>query len=260
MEKIKLSAVNYLNTKPFMYGLFQQGLDKELEIFKDTPARCAEKLKSGEVNISLIPIAALTDIKEHFIVSDYCIGCDGAVQTVCLYCNSPIQDINTIYLDTHSRTSVALTKILVNEYWNLNVEYQPVEKANDILLGDHAAVLAIGDKTIGMGPRFQYTYDLGEVWKDMTGLPFVFAAWVSNEKLDPEFINRFNQALAYGLANINELMFILPESEPAFDLKTYFEKYISYDLDEKKKAALRLFLSKIGENQPLEDAVLPIFA
>ncbi len=261
MDKIKLIAVNYLNTKPFIYGLFQSGLDKQLDIQKDIPAVCAEKLISGEVDIALIPVGALHELKEHFIVSDYCIGCDGPVQTVCLYSHIPIWEVKTVYLDTHSRTSKALAKILLKEHWNNSkVVYKPVIKAEEILLEESAAVLAIGDKTIGMDKKCRHTYDLGDAWKEMTGLPFIFAAWVANKKLDPEFIDQFNKALSLGLSQIDELTFILPETDKRFDLKTYFEKYISYDLDDKKKEALRLFLSKIDKTSRPEDAVQPIFA
>jgi len=261
MDKIKLTAVSYLNTKPFLYGIFQSGLDKQIEIEKDIPSVCAQKLKEGKVDLALIPVAALKGLKRHYIVSDFCIGCDGPVQTVCLYSNIPIWEVQTIYLDTHSRTSAALTKILVKEFWkNHNVKYKPVQQAEGIILEENAAVLAIGDKTIGMNKQYRYTYDLGDVWKEHTNLPFVFAAWVSTKKLNPTFIDQFNNALALGLSHIDELTFILPDSENSFDLKTYFEKYISYELDDMKKEALRLFLSKIDQTTRPEDAFQPVFA
>jgi len=260
MEKIRLTAVNYLNTKPFLYGIFQSDLDKEVDISKDIPSVCAQKLANNEVDIALMPVGALRDLSKHYIVSDFCIGCDGPVQTVCLYSNIPIWEVKTIYLDTHSRTSAALTKILVKELWNnLDVIYRPVQQADDIILEENAAVLAIGDKTISMDKQYRHTYDLGEAWKEHTGLPFIFAAWVSTKKLDPSFVKKFNEALALGLSLIDELIFILPESENSFDLKTYFNNYISYDLNEQKKESLRLFLSKIDHTTPTKDAIQPVF-
>lgn len=260
MEKIKLTAVNYINTKPFIYGIFQSGLDKQIDIQKDVPAVCAEKLINGEVDIALIPVAALIGLEKHYVVSDYCIGCDGSVQTVCLYSHIPIWEVDTVYLDTHSRTSAALTKILMTELWeNKEVKFMPTYKADNLLLEENAAVLAIGDKTIGMSEKYRFTYDLGEAWKTMTDLPFVFAVWVANKKLDLNFVEDFNKALSLGLSCIDELTFILPETEHAFDLKTYFEKYISYELNEKKKEALRLFLSKINHDLTSADAIQPVF-
>ncbi len=260
MNKVKLTAVNYLNTKPFIYGLIQSGMEKELEMYKDIPAVCADKLINDEVDMALIPVAALANLPQHFIVSDYCIGCDGEVKTVCLYSNNPIEDINRIYLDVHSRTSAALTKILMKEYWKKSVEYSPIYEIENMLVDDDSAILAIGDKTIGMESKYRYTYDLGVAWKDMTGLPFVFAAWVANKKMEPEFLKRFNAALAHGLAHIPELLFILPETNLSFDLKKYFEENISYDLNDKKKEALRLFMSKLDHSTSSEDVLQPVFA
>ena len=261
MKKIKLTAVNYLNTKPFMYGLVQAGMEEELEMHKDIPSVCADKLINDEVDIALIPVAALAQLPQHFIVSDYCIGCDGEVKTVCLYSNSPIEEVNRIYLDVHSRTSAALSKILVKEYWKkVNMDYKPIYDVDNILIDDDSAILAIGDKTIGMDSKFRFTYDLGVAWKDMTGLPFVFAAWVANKKLKADFLDRFNNALSQGLSHIPELLFILPEQDQDFDLKNYFEKNISYHLDEKKKEALRLFMSKLNHLNSSEDVLQPVFA
>lgn len=261
MKKVRLTAVNYINTKPFIYGLIQSGMEDELEMYKDIPAVCADKLIKDEVDIALIPVAALANLKNHYIVSDYCIGCDGEVKTVCLYSNNPIEEVNRIYLDTHSRTSAALTKVLVKEYWKKeNIDYKPIYEIERAVMDDDSAILAIGDKTIGMESNYRFTYDLGVAWKDMTGLPFVFAAWVSNKKLEPAFITRFNAALAQGLRHIPELLFILPEQDSDFDLKKYFEENISYKLDEPKKEALRLFMSKLNHSTSSEDVPQPIFA
>ena len=261
MKKVRLTAVNYINTKPFIYGLIQAGMEDELDMHKDIPAVCADKLIKDEVDIALIPVAALANLKQHYIVSDYCIGCDGEVKTVCLYSNKPIEEVNRIYLDTHSRTSAALIKILVKEYWKRgSIDYKPIYEIENVMVDDDSAILAIGDKTIGMESKFRYSYDLGVAWKDMTGLPFVFAAWVANKKLDPAFLERFNAALAQGLSHIPELLFILPEQDADFDLKKYFEENISYALDKPKKEALRLFMSKLNHSTSSEDVPQPIFA
>lgn len=98
---------------------------------------------------------------------------------------------------------------------------------------------------MGLESKYPYVYDLGEAWLQHTGLPFVFAAWVSTRPLDPAFIQRFNAALKTGLDYIPELIYLLP-TQPDFDLNTYFTKYISYPLTQGKKEALRLFLEKIN--------------
>ena len=245
MKKIKVTAVSYLNTKPFLYGIFQSLVQNEIELSLDIPSVCAAKLASGEADLGLIPVAAIPEIANPHIISDYCIGAVGAVKTVCLYSQVPIQEIEKVYLDEHSKTSVQLTKVLFKKYWQQNPEFMPsTEGYLDNIKGSTAG-LAIGDKTMGLAERFEYVYDLGEVWQDWTGLPFVFAAWVSNKKLDDGFIERFNHALNVGLQHIQELIYILPTQYFEFDLKEYFTKNISYNLDEAKKKGLKRFLSEI---------------
>ncbi|MDX1940606.1 MAG: MqnA/MqnD/SBP family protein, partial [Saprospiraceae bacterium] len=97
----------------------------------------------------------------------------------------------------------------------------------------------------GLDARYPYVYDLGEIWMQHTGLPFVFAVWVSNQPLDATFLSQFNQALEQGIAAIPELTFLIP-AQSGFDLETYFTKHISYRLDDEKRRALSLFLSKIS--------------
>ncbi len=219
-----------------------------MELQTDIPSVCADKLIKQEVDLALIPVAAIPKVPNAEIISDYCIGTKGTVRTVCIYSDCPIEDIDVLYLDYHSRTSVALTKILVEEYWKIKPLLLDASPGYIDKIEGTSAGLVIGDRTIDLENRFSYTYDLGEIWEQHTGMPFVFAAWVSNRTLDPAFIKAFNAALDYGLAHINELMLILPSPAPGFDLKTYFTHYISYELDRPKRQALDLFLNKIQVN------------
>ncbi len=245
MKKINVTAVSYLNTKPFLYGIFKSDVQEEIELSLDIPSVCAAKLESGEADLGLIPVAAIPYLSTPHIISDYCIGSTGAVKTVCLYSNTLIKDVSKVYLDFHSKTSVALTKILLKKYWKINpVLINTTEGYLDNIEKD-AAYLAIGDKTIGLDMRFEYVYDLGEIWQKWTGLPFVFAAWVSNKKLPADFIQRFNEALNIGLEHIQELIYILPTQYFEFDLKEYFTKNISYTLDAAKRKGLERFLREI---------------
>lgn len=245
MKKIKVTAVSYLNTKPFLYGIFQSLVQNDMELSLDIPSVCAAKLKSGEADLGLIPVAAIPEIPDAHIISDYCIGAVGAVKTVCLYSQVPIQEIKKVFLDEHSKTSARLTKVLFKKYWQQQPIFMPsTEGYLDKIQGDIAG-LAIGDKTMGLADRFKYVYDLGEVWQDWTGLPFVFAAWVSNKKLDDDFIARFNVALKTGLEHIQELIYILPTQYFEFDLKEYFTQNISYNFDDAKKKGLKRFLSEL---------------
>lgn len=247
MEKIKVTAVSYLNTKPFLYGIFQSAIQNQITLSLDIPSVCAAKLASGEADLGLVPVAVIPQLTTPHIISDYCIGAVGAVKTVCIYSDVPLEDVKALYLDYHSRTSVALTQLLLEKYWHLNPILLNSTEGYIDNIGDTTAGLVIGDKTIGLDKRFKYVYDLGEIWQQYTGgMPFVFAAWVSNRKLPFDFIQEFNKALQLGLEHIPQLIYILPTQEAGFDLKEYFTHHISYDLDAAKKLALQRFLTEIG--------------
>jgi chorismate dehydratase len=255
MRKLKVTAVSYLNTKPFLYGIFQSAVQHQIELSLDIPSVCAAKLASGEADLGLVPVAIIPQMSTPHIISDYCIGAVGAVKTVCIYSDVPLEDVKALYLDYHSRTSVALTQLLLEKYWHLTPILLNSTEGYIDNIGDTTAGLVIGDKTIGLDKRFKYVYDLGEIWQNYTGgLPFVFAAWVSNRKLPAEFIKQFNHALHKGLDHIPELIYILPTQEAGFDLKEYFTHHISYDLDAAKKAALKRFLQEIGMKTAIEIA------
>ena len=146
MVKYKVSAVSYLNTVPFIHGLKQSELIHNIDLQLDYPSICADKLINGTVDLALLPVAVIPKLKDSYIISDYCIGADGAVDTVCLYSDVPITDIDSIGLDYQSRTSVALLKILLKEYWQLNPELKKVGIGfEDNIKGNHAA-LVIGDR------------------------------------------------------------------------------------------------------------------
>ena len=235
MSKINVSAVSYLNTKPFLYGIFQHSVQNDINMSLDIPSVCAAKLVSGEADLALVPVAVIPELSSPHIISDYCIGTVGAVKTVCIFSNVPIEDVKALYLDYHSKTSVALTKILLEKYWHLNPILLDSQEGYIDKIDGTTAGLVIGDRTIGLSERFKYVYDLGQTWADYTvdagnpdsfgkGLPFVFAAWVANKKLSNSFIKKFNEALHIGLEQIPQLMFILPTQYFAFDLKEYFTK------------------------------------
>ena len=177
MVKYKVSAVSYLNTIPFIYGLKNSLIFDQIELSLDFPALCADKLIRGEVDIALAPVVSIPQLHNLHIISDYCIGANGAVDTVCLYSDVPISEIESIALDYQSHTSVELLKILLREYWYLNPELKKADIGfEDNIKGKHAA-LVIGDRAFDFQTKHNYIYDLSANWKQLTGLPFVFAAW-----------------------------------------------------------------------------------
>jgi chorismate dehydratase len=242
-NKIKVGAVSYLNTKPLIYG-FEQGMMKEeIDLLIDYPSNIARKLLSNEIDIGLVPVAVLPLMKAYHIVSDYCIGCDGEVASVCLFSEVPLPEIKTILLDYQSNTSVALIKILLKEHWKINPELVNAENDFEQNINGTTAGLVIGDRAFEQRLKSKYIYDLGLAWKEMTGMPFVFAVWVSNKKLPTTFTEAFNKVTALGIQHINDIVTSNQINE--YSLQHYYTKNISYLMDNAKVKGLRLFLEKI---------------
>src|SRR5438067_11337879 len=123
LKKIRVAAVSYLNTKPLLYGVKRHPVIEQIELIEDYPARIAQMLIDDEVDIGLIPVAAILKLKTWNIVGHYCIGTVGQVASVCIFSEIPIMDVEKVFLDYQSRTSVNLAKILLKEYWKKEVEF-----------------------------------------------------------------------------------------------------------------------------------------
>ncbi|HTN46854.1 MAG TPA: menaquinone biosynthesis protein [Flavipsychrobacter sp.] len=240
-HKIKVGAVSYLNTKPLLYGIERSEIFNDIDLILEYPALLAKHLREGAIDMALMPVAAMKDIEEARIVSDYGIAADGDVASVCIFSHVPMDEIQTVYLDYQSRTSVKLAEVLLKHYWKKEVEFLPATENYIEYINDTKAGVIIGDRALKQLSNFPYIYDLATAWKDFTGLPFVFAAWISNKDLPPDFTAAFNKANAEGLQHIDEV--VKQNSFPYFDLKEYYTRHIHYFLDESKKQGLQKFLS-----------------
>jgi chorismate dehydratase len=245
MDKIRISAVKYANTYPFIYGLEKSGIEKRAILETDHPADCASKLISNRVDIGLIPVAVLPLLKEHYIISDFCIGANGNVKTVMLLSNCPFEKIKNIYLDYRSRSSVNLTRVLAKNSWKREFRWISTSKEFDFInIGPDDAVVLIGDQCFEFENSFTYKIDLAMDWKKFSGLPFVFACWTSNKLIDNTFINEFNDALKLGVNNIDAVVerFRTAGTISGENLRRYLKENIDFNFDEEKKAGLKLFL------------------
>lgn len=248
MQKIKISVVSYLNSKPFIYGIEHSDIRSQISLQLDMPSLCAQNLIDGSVDIGLIPVAVIPLLKEHYIISDYCIGAEGRVASVILYSDVPLGEITSVLLDYQSRSSVTLVKVLAENYWKISPQWTRAEAGYEQQAGGTTAAVIIGDRTFGLEGKFRYAYDLAGEWQKFTGLPFVFACWVANKKLPDDFIAAFNEALKTGLARRPELIAQLKAGNSYnTDIETYLTKSISYDLSPAKKQALALFLDYVGK-------------
>jgi len=183
-------------------------------------------------------------MQEYHLLTDYCVGCDGKVGSVCVVSDVPLDQIESIYLDYQSRTSVLLTKILAVESWGITPEWLQSDVGYEEHIEGTTAGLVIGDRSLALWDKYDYHFDLGEEWKQFTGLPFVFACWVANKELSNDVIDRFTQAIEYGIRNRQKVIDALKEETP-IDVSEYLRERISYDLDDEKRKALDLFLQKV---------------
>lgn len=258
MDKIKISAVSYLNTLPFLYGLNHSKILNNYIFELNMPSESAKRLIENKVDIALMPVAAIPFVKNPIFISNYCLGAFKKVKTVLLLSDVPLNQIESIYLDYQSRTSVNLVQILAEKHWKINPKWiHATEGFENNIAGTSAGVI-IGDRTFFIKKEYQFVYDLSMEWFTFTGLPFVFAAWVANKPIDPEFIDRFNKSLQIGLDNIDQ---VVKEYEMKFpnskiDLKDYFTNCISYKLNDDKRKSMKLFYQYMAEMNLLPEGLI----
>lgn len=245
MSKIKVAAVSYLNTKPLLWGIERSPVMEEIDLLLDYPANLAQALLEDKIDMALMPVAAMPGIPGARIVADYGIAADGEVASVSLFSKVPLDEIEAVYLDYQSRSSVRLATLLLKEYWKKEVKLLPApEDYIEQIKGTTAGVI-IGDRALEQRHNFSYIYDLAQAWKEWTGRPFVFAAWIANKELSADFLKRFNAANAEGLRHIKEVVAANPY--PHYDLDTYYRLNIHYHLDAGKLQGLETFLSLIAD-------------
>ncbi len=244
MAPIRISAVSYLNTYPFVYGILNSGILENFRLDLDVPSECARKMKAGEVDVALVPVGAVPEMDGKEIISSFCIGAVREVRTVLLLSKKPVSEISTVSLDFDSRTSVQLVKVLAANFWHIdpswvNLKPGQAEEADDI-----ETLVAIGDKTFRLTEKFPYIYDLAGEWIRFTGLPFVFAVWMALPDIPFPVVESFTRALEFGVKNKRDCLEYFKDKLPkGVDSLAYLEKNISFQFDEKKRKGLDLFLS-----------------
>lgn len=253
-SKIKVGIINYLNVLPFLYGLKASALADSMELVETYPAELAQLLLTKQVDLGIVPVAILPEMEEHHILSEYCIGCDGQVASVCLFSEVPVEEITTVYLDYQSRTSVVLAQILLEDYWKVKPVYKDA-KGEEFRhhIKDTTAGLVIGDRAFEQRKRSAFVYDLGAAWKAHTGTGFVFAAWVANTRLPEAFVQAFNAALKNGLDQIDRV--VAENPYPLFDLKSYYRDNVKYLFDAPKRKGMELFLSRLQHREDITAGV-----
>lgn len=241
-KKYSVALVEYLNTLPFSAGIQMNRLEAHYHFIHATPAQCAQLFEEGRVDISLCPVGALGDMPPHEIKGEFCIGADGVVDTVVLLSKVPLDKITTVKLDDHSRTSNQLIQLLAERLWNKKWTFH-----FDQMDEDEESCLVIGDKVFERKQQYPYQYDLAAAWKELTGLPIVFAVWIARPDVSEEVIDDINEACRVGLEYIRR-----HDTDLALWQKEYLLERISYPLDEAKRKGMKLFLSWSAMLEPMD--------
>jgi len=215
----------------------------KISLIEAHPGIIADQLLNNQIDIGLVPVAIIPKLNKSYLITDYCIGTEGEVASVAIFSDVPLEEVETLLLDYQSRTSINLAKILIKEYWKINIKLvnAGADYRNEIK-GTTAGVV-IGDRALEQQKISKYSYDLGSAWKAHTGMPFVFAAWVANKTIDNDFVDAFNSANAYGVNHIDEVLESVVYEH--YDLRKYYTKNLSYQYTEDKKKGLDLFLQKL---------------
>lgn len=241
LNKIRVGAVSYLNTRPLIYGVKRSSLLMEKIILtEEYPSKIAAGLLNDEIDVGLVPVAIIPLLKEAHVITDYCIGAEQEVASVGIFSEVPMENIETVLLDYQSRTSVNLAKVLLKHYWKKEVVLQDANEDFREQIGGTTAGVVIGDRALQQLKISKHHYDLASSWIDFTGLPFVFAAWVANKKLPEDFIDAFNRANGFGVHHLDKIL--EENSFEHYDLKKYYSQNISYALTEQKRKGLEKFL------------------
>ena len=251
MSPLRVSAIRYLNTAPLMWD-FEHGsrspeLRRHYRLDYTIPSRCAQMLAEGSADVGIIPVAAYATIPGLRIVPDVAIASKGAVRSILLISQRPLDQIQTVALDSSSRTSAALVQVLLRMQ-NRDVRFAPAEPNLDAMLRKHDAALLIGDPALQVDRREYETWDLAEQWRNLTGKPFVFAFWaVRDDGAAEDELARvaevFRESRDEGLRHVPEIVeqWSPKLSIPRGAVHSYLTENINYYLDSESISGMKLF-------------------
>lgn len=260
-SRIRVGAVSFLNTKPLIYPLLNGELKTDnIDLSVHVPRELAIQLSNDNLDIGLIPIVeyfrANATGSDYRILPDIAIASRGSVLSIQLFSKVPIQQIKQIALDTSSRSSIALLKILLAEKYNINPTFISCDSSMNPVTSEIESVLLIGDSALRNIGSTEYSADLGEEWQDLTGLPFVYACWVARQQEGlgntPKLLI---EAKERGITQIPEIARIEAKklSFPETLCRRYLQQHIHYDLDESAIAGLEHF-RKLAEKHGLVES------
>ena len=248
LDRLRIGAVSFVNTIPLIEGLQD---DPRVLLTRDLPARLADQLVDDQIDVGLIPAVEYLRGVGGEIVPGICIAAHGAVRTVKVFSQIPLETAEEIAVDRGSRSSIALLRVLLAEKFGISPDLHVIEPRPEALFAQMPTVLVIGDRADEVDATGLHVYDLGELWYALTGLPFVFAAWVMRETLSDtgesgkreQIVTVLREARARGFARLRELA----EEEGARRkvtsefLVSYWTDCVHYELGERELEGLRKF-------------------
>ena len=251
-RKTKISAVSYLNTAPLIWGMVHGPQRGVFDLEFSLPSECAEALRSGVVDIGLVPVVALARQPDLVVLPGNSIASHGPVRSILLFSLKPMEAIETLAADTSSRTSVILAQVILARKFGIRPRVRPYPPKLDEMLEVADSALIIGDPALHLDPEMRewrgqplFVYDLGAEWTELTSLPMVFAVWaVKRLVADPAIAPVLNDSARYGQAHIDEIV----ESEsnnrnlPASRVREYLTSHIRYGFGDIERQAMEIFL------------------
>ena len=257
----RLGVVSFLNARPLIEGL---DCMHGVSLVYDVPARLAGLLDAGEVDAALVPVIDIVRPHRRWqIISDACIGCDGETLTVRIFSRVPPDEIRRLHVDGDSHTSVALASVIWQEMFGQQLMIAPLDSTG----GDWTnveAVLLIGDKVVNHRlTDFDIETDLGGAWKSLTGLPFVFAAWVCGQGYDAgELPRQLSEARDRGVAAAAEIAASAgPRLGWPVELATrYLTHRLKFKITDRHREAMALFHDMVQQQHVIPEAQEFVFA
>jgi chorismate dehydratase len=241
MSLLRIGAVSFLNAKPLIFGL-ERAADVDLKLA--VPSALLDSLRTAAFDVALLPVIDYQRMPGLRLLTSGGIGCDGPTLTVRIFSPKPLGQTSLVACDTDSHTSVALARILFAELFDMRPRFIDLDARGDNIPAD-AARLLIGDKVICDEPTgLKHQMDLGEAWKKLTGLPFVFACWTARPDVNlGDLPNRLRQAKLDGLANVESIIaeHAVPNGWLAATARRYLLENLKFDIEPIHLDAIRLF-------------------
>jgi chorismate dehydratase len=291
MRKLRISIVEYLNTAPLVWGFTDGPLAGKYDLSFTVPSQCAEALRRGDVDLAIIPSIEYQRIDNLVVMPGISVAAKDEVRSLLVVAKKPIELAKRIALDSSSRATQALVKILADDLWRIRPEFVEVPPDASEMLKNADAALIIGDPALRIAmkmealaakvasgedcckgdpedmpvPGFETTfvYDVAYQWRELTGKPCVLAVWAGRpEAMTPEVIADFHASKEYGVSRIREICEAasIKLDMPPRELERYLIENIHFGLEEEYLEGLRLYYEKaaaigiIPRNNPLHFA------